>query len=400
MKKRILSLICAAALLTAGCGSASSGKTGSIQKTNPFKEASSASTSVETAASSSSESTASASSEASQSSDETSSLYTFQLETLAFQVPQDFWGDPTEGGDSLTFFYHYENDESDMAMLQFQSEDGQGMSADEFRGMKDDIAEGYLEGMETSDSISDTDTSEVVDAELGGLPGVYFTAKASYSNVPLDAEVYIVIDESEDKLLAVAYFKTSGISSETDDAFQNIIDTAVPADQVTVSAPSEESSSSSSDESAASGSSSAGTNNDKDAALKEAEESLQYSDFSHDGLVDYLEYDGFTHEAAVYAADNVEVDWNEEALNSANDYINYSPMSESGLKGQLEFEKYTDDEVNYAMDHIDADWNAEALEDLKEWKAYDSTKSDDEIRDMLELDGFTDEQIDYAFSQQ
>lgn len=75
-------------------------------------------------------------------------------------------------------------------------------------------------------------------------------------------------------------------------------------------------------------------------------------------------------------------------------------MSESGLKGQLEFEKYTDDEVNYTMDHIDADWNAEALEDLKEWKAYDSTKSDDEIRDMLELDGFTDEQIDYAFSQQ
>lgn len=407
MRKRILTLLCAAVLLATGCSSASSGKTGSLQKSKGFVSESSAETAVssasveETASSSETEEVEeAASSSASESAD--ASLYTFQLESLAFQVPQDFWGDPTEGGDTLTFFYHYENDDADMAMLQFQSEDGQGLTADEFKDMKDDITEGYLEGMQTSDSVSDTDASEVVDAEVGGLPGVSFTAKASYSNVPLDAEVYIVIDESSDKLLAVAYFKTSGISSETDDAFQNIIDTALPADQVIVSAPtpSEDSSSGSSDESASSGSSSAGTNNDKAAALKDAEEALQYSDYSYDSLIDFLEYDGFTHEAAVYAADSVDADWKEEALSSANDYLKYSSMSESGLKDQLEFEKYTDDEVSYAMDHVDADWNAEALEDLKKWKDYDSTMSDDEIRDMLEIDGFTSDEISYAFDHQ
>ncbi|MEE0954334.1 MAG: Ltp family lipoprotein [Eubacterium sp.] len=396
MKKRVLSLICAAALFVTGCSSASSGKTGSIEKNDPLKEESisSSSSSEAAAVSSESESTVSAFSES-----PAESLYTFQLETLAFQVPQDFWGDPVSGGDDLTFFYHYENDESEMAMLQFQSQDAQGLTADEFKDMKDDIAEGFAQGMESDGTITGTDTSEVEDRELGGLPGVYFTAGADYSGVPLSCDVYLAIDESADKMLAAAYFKTSGISSETDDNWKNIIDTALPADQVTISTPApSDDSDDSDDESDSSDSEKEGTNDDKDAALEEAKTTLEYSSYSHDGLVEYLQYAGYTHEAAVYAADNVGADWKEEALESAEDYVEYSSMSESNLKEMLEFEEFTADEVSYAMDNIQVDYNAEAKEDLQSWKDYDSSMSDDKIREMMELDGFTDEQIDAAMA--
>ena len=49
-------------------------------------------------------------------------------------------------------------------------------------------------------------------------------------------------------------------------------------------------------------------------ALKSADSYLRYSAFSHDGLINQLEYEGYSTEEATYAADNCGADWDEQAL--------------------------------------------------------------------------------------
>ena len=52
-------------------------------------------------------------------------------------------------------------------------------------------------------------------------------------------------------------------------------------------------------------------------ALASAKSYLSISAFSHDGLVGQLEYEKYSHEDAVYGADNSGADWNAQAAKSA-----------------------------------------------------------------------------------
>lgn len=85
-------------------------------------------------------------------------------------------------------------------------------------------------------------------------------------------------------------------------------------------------------------------------ALKSAESYLEYSAFSYEGLIDQLEYEGYSHSEAVYAVDNCGADWYEEAVESAKEYLEYSSFSRSGLIGQLEYEGFTHDQAVYGVD--------------------------------------------------
>ncbi|NLH26756.1 MAG: hypothetical protein GX472_10355, partial [Methanomicrobiales archaeon] len=65
---------------------------------------------------------------------------------------------------------------------------------------------------------------------------------------------------------------------------------------------------------------------------------LKYSSFSRDGLIDQLEFEGFSHQEAVYGVDQSGANWNEQAALKAKSYLKYSSFSRSGLIDQLEFE--------------------------------------------------------------
>ncbi len=82
-------------------------------------------------------------------------------------------------------------------------------------------------------------------------------------------------------------------------------------------------------------------------ALKEAESYLRYSAFSHKGLVEQLEYEGYSHADSVYAADHCGADWNEQAYLSAKSYLEYSAFSYSELVEQLEYEGFTAAQAEY-----------------------------------------------------
>lgn len=84
-------------------------------------------------------------------------------------------------------------------------------------------------------------------------------------------------------------------------------------------------------------------------ALKKAESYLKYSSFSKKGLIDQLEFEGFTTKESTYAVDNVKVDWMEQAVLKAESYLKYGSFSRQGLVDQLKFEGFTDEQAEYGV---------------------------------------------------
>ena len=87
-------------------------------------------------------------------------------------------------------------------------------------------------------------------------------------------------------------------------------------------------------------------------ALRAAETYLYAMAFSHDGLVEQLEIgSGFTHEEAVYGADNCGADWNEQAAKAAATYLDTMAFSREGLIEQLEIgSKFTNEQATYGAE--------------------------------------------------
>ncbi len=82
-------------------------------------------------------------------------------------------------------------------------------------------------------------------------------------------------------------------------------------------------------------------------ALGKAEDYLSFSAFSRSGLIEQLEFEGFTTADATWAVDNLAVDWNEQAAKKAEDYLSFSSFSRSGLIDQLMFDGFTREQAEH-----------------------------------------------------
>lgn len=87
-------------------------------------------------------------------------------------------------------------------------------------------------------------------------------------------------------------------------------------------------------------------------AVRKAQSYLSYSGFSRDGLVTQLEFEKFSHEDAVYGADNSGGNWNQEAAQKAKSYMDMSGYSRDGLIQQLLFEKFTQAQAEYGANAV------------------------------------------------
>lgn len=85
-------------------------------------------------------------------------------------------------------------------------------------------------------------------------------------------------------------------------------------------------------------------------ALGSALSYLKYMPFSYTGLIKQLEYEKYSHEEAVYAADNCGADWNEQAAKCAKNYLEYMSFSRGGLIDQLVYEGFTQEQATYGVD--------------------------------------------------
>lgn len=133
-------------------------------------------------------------------------------------------------------------------------------------------------------------------------------------------------------------------------------------------------------------------------ALEKAKSYLNSSAFSYTGLIDQLEYNGFSESEAKYGADNCGANWKGQALKKAKSYLNTSAFSYTGLIDQLEYNGFTEEEAKYGADNCEANWKEQAA---KKAKSYLNTSSftRSELIDQLEYNGFTYEQAVYGVDQ-
>ncbi|MFD2393219.1 Ltp family lipoprotein [Dietzia aerolata] len=87
-------------------------------------------------------------------------------------------------------------------------------------------------------------------------------------------------------------------------------------------------------------------------AVRSAEMYLMTMAFSRQGLINQLEFEQYSPEAAQYAVDAVEADWNEQAVKSGELYLEMMGFSRQGLIDQLTFDGYTPDQAQYAADQL------------------------------------------------
>jgi hypothetical protein len=84
-------------------------------------------------------------------------------------------------------------------------------------------------------------------------------------------------------------------------------------------------------------------------AREQAERYLSHQSFSRKGLIEQLEYEGYSTADATYAVDNVDVDWNEQAALKARSYLSHQSFSRSGLIEQLVYEGFTLAQATYGV---------------------------------------------------
>lgn len=130
-------------------------------------------------------------------------------------------------------------------------------------------------------------------------------------------------------------------------------------------------------------------------ALASAKAYISFSAFSYEGLISQLEFEKYSREDAVFAADNCGADWFEQALKSAKNYLSFSAFSHKGLIKQLEFEKFTTEQATHAADNCGADWFEQAAKSAKNYLNF-SSFSKEGLIGQLEFEGFTREQAEYG----
>jgi len=84
-------------------------------------------------------------------------------------------------------------------------------------------------------------------------------------------------------------------------------------------------------------------------AREKAQQYLDYSAFSRQGLIDQLIYEGFSEADAEYGTDAINADWSEQAALKAKQYLDYSAFSKKGLIDQLLYEGFTKKQAEYGV---------------------------------------------------
>lgn len=87
-------------------------------------------------------------------------------------------------------------------------------------------------------------------------------------------------------------------------------------------------------------------------AIKKAESYISFTAFSYKGLIEQLEFEGFSKEDATFGVENINVNWYEQAVLKGESYLDFTSFSRSGLIDQLKFEGFTEDQAVHAVNEI------------------------------------------------
>ena len=84
-------------------------------------------------------------------------------------------------------------------------------------------------------------------------------------------------------------------------------------------------------------------------AVGTAEDYLSGQSFSRKGLIEQLQYEGFSAKDATFGVDYLKVNWSAQAVAVAKNYLSGQHFSRSGLIEQLEYEGFTHKQAVYGV---------------------------------------------------
>lgn len=82
-------------------------------------------------------------------------------------------------------------------------------------------------------------------------------------------------------------------------------------------------------------------------AREAAENYLDMSPFSRQGLIDQLKFEKFSEKDATYGVDAQKADWKKQAAASAENYLEMSSFSRDSLIEQLKFEGFSQEQAAF-----------------------------------------------------
>ena len=185
-------------------------------------------------------------------------------------------------------------------------------------------------------SFNDFEAIDTFEYEVCGNKGILydFNGSISYSDIDVDfiGNMIVFVDDRSNNTFLISMLNSTQAEYSHFDDFYKIVDSIVERNEPAVSEKS---------------------NSDipleYDNALKTAKNYLDYTSFSYTGLIEQLEYEGYSSEACTYAVDNCGADWNEQAAKKAQSYLDYSSFSRQGLIDQLLYEGFTQEQAEYGV---------------------------------------------------
>ena len=87
----------------------------------------------------------------------------------------------------------------------------------------------------------------------------------------------------------------------------------------------------------------------KENVLIRAREFIQEKAYSRRGLINALKVSGYTSINAIFAADNISVDWSAQAVRAVKEYRQKANLSKANLKNVLVRDGFSDQDIEYAL---------------------------------------------------
>lgn len=311
-------------------------------------------------------------------------------------------------GDNSSFDCKYYYAETDGAVAMIQLSCSESFSSD-FDGLyfsKDSFIEAFGSAFESFELVQDDICN------VGGTQGLSFEFTGSQEDLHLRGKVVSFVCETDNNLISVSLIQSNNTEYDYFADFEKILNSVTfnssdapsaetnEAASGSVSAPSDTPSSAASEPAPTSTPTAEPTPEvsvENQNALRQAHSYLSFSAFSYSGLIEQLEYEGYSTEAATYAVDNCGADWFEQAAKQAQSYLDFSAFSYSGLIEQLEYEGYTTEQATSAVDNCGADWNEQAALAAQSYIEY-SSFSRQGLIDQLLYEGFSSSQAEYGVS--
>lgn len=264
---------------------------------------------------------------------------TYDIGNITLLAPSSWL---TDSSDDYYYFYPSLSDEVS-AMLAVTVSD-----LDSSVNLSSEESNALFEAMNTGFTESDLslESSEIVNS--APYPCEYITGTQVINNVSYNVEGYVVLYDSD----AYIFFMYTDVSEDISysNELLNIVSSIIynSSDSYIEDAKPDTEDIESDEEESNEPELSIGQKN----ALSKAYDYLNYSAFSKKGLIEQLEYEGFSTEEAEYAVENCGANWKEQAAKKAQDYIDYTSFSRSGLIEQLEYEGFTKKQAEYGADAV------------------------------------------------